>query len=85
MLAMFCQHDLPRNVYYGDGTPIEDSVISEISATYDQLAMRFQWQPGDVILLDNMIKAHARDPFEGQRKILVAMADLMYQKNLPPF
>jgi alpha-ketoglutarate-dependent taurine dioxygenase len=47
--------------------------------------MRFQWQPGDVILLDNMIKAHARDPFEGQRKILVAMADLMYQKNLPPF
>jgi alpha-ketoglutarate-dependent taurine dioxygenase len=85
MLAMFCQHDLPRNVYYGDGTPIEDSVISEISAIYDQLAMRFQWKPGDVILLDNMIKAHARDPFEGQRKILVAMADLMYQKNLPQF
>src|SRR5207302_9034408 len=26
MLEMFSQEDLPRNVYYGDGSPIEDSV-----------------------------------------------------------
>lgn len=82
MLSMFREDELPRNVYYGDGTPIEDSVIAEISALYEQQALRFQWQQGDIILLDNMRVAHARDPFEGTRKILVAMAEVVYQKDL---
>lgn len=81
MLSMFGEEDLPRNVYYGDGTPIEDSVISEISEIYDRLAVRFQWQAGDVIMLDNMLTSHSRDPFEGTRKILVAMAEIAYQKD----
>jgi alpha-ketoglutarate-dependent taurine dioxygenase len=77
MLSLFPEEDLPRNVYYGDGAPIEDSIISEISTLYEQIAIRFQWQAGDTILLDNMMVAHARDPFEGNRKILVAMADMV--------
>jgi alpha-ketoglutarate-dependent taurine dioxygenase len=81
MLSMFSPEDLPRNVYYGDGTPIEDSVVTGISKLYEQLAVRFQWQAGDVILLDNMMIAHARDPFEGTRKILVAMADIVHQTD----
>ncbi len=82
MLSMFREEDLPRNVYYGDGTLIEDSVVAEITEVYNQLAVRFQWQAGDVILLDNMMVAHARDPFEGTRKILVAMAEVISQKDL---
>ncbi|HZO73995.1 MAG TPA: TauD/TfdA family dioxygenase [Ktedonobacteraceae bacterium] len=82
MLSMFREEDLPRNVYYGDGTPIEDSVLAEISRLYEEQAVRFQWASGDVILLDNMMVAHARDPFGGTRKILVAMAELMSQKEL---
>ncbi len=82
MLSMFREEDLPRNVYYGDGTPIEDEVVAEISAAYNQLAVRFPWQAGDVILLDNMLTSHARDPFEGTRKILVAMAEMVYQKDI---
>jgi len=81
MLSMFSEEDLPRNVYYGDGTPIEDSVVAEISELYENQAVRFRWQTGDVLMLDNMMIAHARDPFEGTRKILVAMADIMYQKD----
>lgn len=81
MLSMFSPEDLPRNVYYGDGTLIEDSVMAEISAMYEHMAVRFQWQAGDVVMLDNMIAAHARDPFEGTRKILVAMADIAYLKD----
>ncbi len=82
LLSMFPEEDLPRNVYYADGTPIEDSVISEISELYNQLAVRFRWQAEDVILLDNMMIAHARDPFEGTRKILVAMAEVVSQKEI---
>jgi alpha-ketoglutarate-dependent taurine dioxygenase len=82
MLAMFREEDLPRNVYYGDGTPIEDSVVAEISGVYEELAVRFQWQAGDIIMLDNMMVAHSRDPFEGTRKILVAMAEIVSQKDM---
>ncbi|BCL80847.1 syrP protein [Ktedonobacteria bacterium brp13] len=82
ILSMFSEDDLPRSVCYGDGTPIEDSVVTEISAMYDRLAIRFQWQAGDIILLDNMMTAHARDPFEGTRKILVAMAEIVSQKEI---
>jgi alpha-ketoglutarate-dependent taurine dioxygenase len=82
MLAMFPKEDLPRNVYYGDGSLIEDSVVAEISELYEQQAIRFQWQAGDIILLDNMMVAHARDPFEGSRKILVAMAEMVSQHEM---
>jgi alpha-ketoglutarate-dependent taurine dioxygenase len=82
MLGMFKEENLPRNVYYGDGTPLEETVIAEINALYQQLAVRFQWQAGDVIVLDNMMVAHARDPFEGSRKILVAMAEVLSQADL---
>jgi alpha-ketoglutarate-dependent taurine dioxygenase len=34
----------------------------------------FPWRTGDVLMLDNMLTAHARDPFEGPRKVVVAMA-----------
>ncbi len=36
---------------------------------------RFPWQEGDVLLIDNMLTAHARNPFTGPRKVVVAMAD----------
>lgn len=82
MLSMFREEDLPRNVYYGDGMPIEDSVVAEISDLYERQAARFAWKAGDVILLDNMMVAHARDPFVGTRKILVAMAEIVFQRDL---
>jgi alpha-ketoglutarate-dependent taurine dioxygenase len=35
----------------------------------------FRWQAGDVLMLDNMLAAHARAPFKGPRKVVVAMAE----------
>jgi alpha-ketoglutarate-dependent taurine dioxygenase len=77
MLSLFDEHELPRNVVYGDGTPIEDSVIAQITATYWKNASCFPWQEGDVLMLDNMMTAHARNPFTGQRKIMVAMGEMI--------
>jgi len=74
---LFSYEDLPRNVYYGDGTPIPDSVIDRISELYEELCVETPWQKGDLIALDNMLVAHARRPFSGQRKILVAMGEMV--------
>ncbi|HVR98011.1 MAG TPA: amino acid adenylation domain-containing protein [Thermoanaerobaculia bacterium] len=77
VLSLFPLESLPRNVLYGDGTPIEDSVMEVIGETYWRLAASFPWQKGDVIMLDNMLVAHARNPFVGTRKIVVAMGDMI--------
>jgi amino acid adenylation domain-containing protein len=75
MLALFGEENLAYNTLYGDGTPIEDSVVAEIREAYRQETVEFPWQHGDVLLLDNMLVAHGRNPFAGPRKILVAMGE----------
>jgi alpha-ketoglutarate-dependent taurine dioxygenase len=75
LLSMLGEEDLPRNTYYGDGSPIEPSVLDEIQAVYRELSVLFPWEEGDVLLLDNMLTAHGRAPFAGPRKILVGMAE----------
>ncbi|WP_394836405.1 TauD/TfdA family dioxygenase [Pendulispora rubella] len=75
LLAVFAEDELPRNAFYGDGTPIEDGVLDEIRGVYGQVAVSFPWQEGDVVLADNMLVAHGRSSFKGPRKVLVAMAE----------
>ncbi|MCO6440621.1 MAG: amino acid adenylation domain-containing protein [Nitrococcus mobilis] len=82
LLAMVGLERMPRHVYYGDGSPIEDEVMELIGQLYEECAVRFDWRRGDVIMLDNMLAAHARDPFEGPRRIVVAMAEMIEREQV---
>jgi alpha-ketoglutarate-dependent taurine dioxygenase len=82
LLAEFAEDELPRNAFYGDGTPIETSVLDEIRGLYEESAVRFPWQKGDVLMVDNILASHGREPFSGPRKILVAMAELYTNPDL---
>ncbi|PHV24665.1 hypothetical protein CSQ93_28180 [Janthinobacterium sp. BJB426] len=82
LLAMVGIERMPRHVYYGDGTPIGDDVMRLVGELYEACAVRFAWQQGDVVMLDNMLAAHARDPFQGPRKIVVAMSELLGRAQL---
>lgn len=75
LTSQFAEEDLPNNTYYGDGSPIEPGVAGQLRAAYEQETVMFDWQGGDIMMLDNMLVAHAREPFSGERKIVVAMAD----------
>jgi alpha-ketoglutarate-dependent taurine dioxygenase len=75
LLSEFEEAELPRNAYYGDGSPIEADVLAEIRQIYREEGVAFPWQEGDVLMLDNMLVAHARNPFVGPRKIVVAMSE----------
>jgi alpha-ketoglutarate-dependent taurine dioxygenase len=67
--------EFPRNAYYGDGSPIATEDLEEIRAVYEQEAVIFPWQEGDVLMLDNLLVAHGRRPFVGSRKVLTGMAE----------
>ncbi|MCA1425788.1 MULTISPECIES: TauD/TfdA family dioxygenase [unclassified Bradyrhizobium] len=67
--------DLPRNVFYGDGSTIEGETLSTVRTVLERHKISFPWQAGDVVMLDNMLTAHARAPFKGPRKVIVAMAE----------
>ena len=64
----------PRNAYYGDGSPIDEQDLDHIRAAYDHETIAFPWQKGDILLVDNMLVSHGRRPYQGNRKIVVAMA-----------
>jgi alpha-ketoglutarate-dependent taurine dioxygenase len=74
LLSQYGREELPRNCYYGDGSEFEDHVIQEIREAYKAETVTFDWRPGDVLMLDNMLTAHGRRPFKGQRKVLVGMS-----------
>jgi alpha-ketoglutarate-dependent taurine dioxygenase len=83
LVALFKEEGLPRNVYYGDGSRIEDGVMEALGKLYWEKARVFPWESGDMIMLDNMIIAHARKPFTGARKIVVAMGEMVNAADLP--
>ncbi|MFF0463339.1 TauD/TfdA family dioxygenase [Streptomyces mexicanus] len=66
---------LPFNTRYGDGGEIGEDVVQLLNTTYEQHTRREPWQAGDVMLVDNIRTAHSREPFTGEREVLVAMAE----------
>jgi alpha-ketoglutarate-dependent taurine dioxygenase len=72
----FKEEDLPANTYYGDGSRIGPDVLDHLRAAYCEETVVFPWRQGDILMLDNMLVAHGRRPFTGQRKILVGMSEL---------
>lgn len=79
---LFVDDDLPRNVHFGDGTPIPDETMEYIGGLYEDLCVDFPWQKGDLVAVDNMLVQHARRPFTGERKLLVAMAQMSGLREL---
>lgn len=74
LIDILGENNLPRNTYFGDGTPINPEVLDIIREVYNKTKISFDWQENDLLLLDNMLYTHGREPFEGNRKVLVGMA-----------
>jgi alpha-ketoglutarate-dependent taurine dioxygenase len=73
MLATIGEENLPRNTYFGDGARMDVEDLEVIRQVYDQQQVSFRWQANDLLLIDNMLFSHGRQPYTGDRKILVGM------------
>ena len=75
MLAAVGEDRLPTQTAYGDGSAIPAQVIHTLRDAYDDASITFDWREGDVLIIDNMLTSHGRQPFEGPRKLACAMTD----------
>lgn len=82
LIDQFGEDDLPNNTCYGDGGAIEPAVLNQLRRAYLDELVSFNWQRGDILLIDNVLAAHARDPYTGPRKILVSMAEPITRNEL---
>ena len=84
LLRDLAEEDLPYNTYFGDGSPIPSEVAEQLRAAYREEKVAVPWQSGDVLLLDNMTVAHSREPYRGERRVIVAMTETVLSDGEHP-
>ncbi|KGT73214.1 hypothetical protein MA20_45900 [Bradyrhizobium japonicum] len=68
--------DQPNSVLFGDGEPISFDEIQALLSAYERRTFQFDWAAGDILIADNVLVAHARNPFKGARKVVVRINDI---------
>ena len=75
LVEVYGPDGLPFNTRFGGGDPVGDDVVELLNQVYDANTLREPWEPGDLLLVDNVRTAHSREPFAGEREVLVGMGD----------
>ena len=75
LVEVFGSDGLPFNTSFGNGDPVTEDMVEAINETYEANTMQEPWQAGDLMLVDNIRMAHSKEGFEGDREVLVGMAD----------
>ncbi|KAI1806892.1 Clavaminate synthase-like protein [Daldinia bambusicola] len=61
---------------YGDGTPIPEEYLAALARITDEIRVLHKWQRGDVLVYDNVVAQHGREPWQGEQSDRVVMASL---------
>lgn len=62
-------------VRFGDGGEIPLDDVRHIFGVLDKMSAGFRWAAGDLLLLDNILTFHGRNPYEGDRNVQVALLE----------
>src|SRR5438034_1409622 len=84
LVDIYGEEGLPFNTRFGNGDAIGADVVQVINEVYEANTARERWQAGDLMLVDNVRTAHGREPFEGPREVLIAMADAVHLGDCSP-
>ncbi|KAJ5778022.1 hypothetical protein N7520_001268 [Penicillium odoratum] len=68
---------------FGDGTVIPEKYLAHLAKITDEVRVLHRWQEGDVLLFDNVIAQHGREPWEGEQTDRVVLASLFDGPSVP--
>ncbi|KAF2491321.1 Clavaminate synthase-like protein [Lophium mytilinum] len=68
---------------FGDGTPIPDKYLEHLAKLTDEIRVLHKWQKGDVLVYDNIIAQHGRQPWDGEQSDRVVLASLWDGESVP--
>ncbi|CAK9779845.1 Clavaminate synthase-like protein [Cutaneotrichosporon oleaginosum] len=63
-------------VSYGDGTPIPAEYLAKLKEITDDIRVLHRWREGDVLVYDNVLAQHGREPWKGEQADRVVLASL---------
>jgi hypothetical protein len=66
--------DYPMYVKFGDGSEIDEAVVRAIINTIDVVTVAPVWERHELLIIDNELVSHGRNPYTGSRSVLVAMS-----------
>lgn len=71
-------HSYPKHATFGDGSEIPETDLATVRTVLDRCMVLWDWQRGDILLLDNMRVCHGRRAFQQgkksqRRRILAAL------------
>jgi alpha-ketoglutarate-dependent taurine dioxygenase len=75
LIEVYGTENLPRNTFYADGSPIDVADLNSIRDAYAKAMFRFNWDKGDLLIMDNVNFSHGRDAYTGDRSLLVSMSE----------
>jgi hypothetical protein len=61
------------DTFFGDGSEISYADYLNIKNAYDKNIVTFPHDKGNILVLDNMLTAHGRSPYKGDRTIATAI------------
>lgn len=71
--AMLAKQAHRSGYYLGDGAVVPKPEFDTLNSILDDIEVRWIWQAGDIMLLDNLLTAHGRNAFEGSRNVQAAL------------
>jgi alpha-ketoglutarate-dependent taurine dioxygenase len=71
--SMMSEEEFPHNATFGDGSPMPEDDLAHIREVMAAEERVFEWQARDVLVCDNLLVAHGRQPYEGERRVLVSL------------
>ncbi|CAN8100387.1 unnamed protein product [Discula destructiva] len=67
------RNDPRKAVVFGDGGELDPDVLTRCQKIMDEVAVSFDWEKGDVLMVDNWVAMHSRNSFEGARVVYASL------------
>jgi hypothetical protein len=68
---------------FGDGTPIPEHYLKKLAGITDEIRVLHKWEKGDVLVYDNVVSQHGRQPWGGEQEDRVVLASLWDGVSVP--